>query len=72
MLGMGVTVAVGFTVIVNVDEVPVQLMPPFVYTGVTVMVAVTGEFPVLSAVNEGIFPVPLAPNPIEVVVFVQL
>ena len=69
---MGVTVAVGFTVIVKVDEVPVQLIPPFVYIGVTVMVAVTGELPVLIAVKEGIFPVPLPPNPIEVVVFVQL
>ena len=39
--------------------------------GVTVMVAVIGEDVRLVAVNPGIFPVPLAPNPIEVLEFVQ-
>ena len=36
------------------------------------MVAVTGVVPLLVAVNEGIFPVPLAPRPIDVLLFVQL
>src|SRR5919112_1724492 len=41
-LGTAVTWAVGFTVMVKVVGVPVQAAPPLVYTGVTVMVAVTG------------------------------
>ena len=39
--------------------------------GVTVTVAVTGEVPVLVAVKEGIFPVPVAPSPILVLLFDQ-
>jgi len=35
------------------------------------MVAVTGAVPVLVATNVGIFPVPLAARPIEVVLFVH-
>jgi len=49
----------GFTVIVYADGVPVQLFT----VGVTVMVAMMGEVPVLVAVNEGIFPVPLKASP---------
>ena len=37
--------------------------------GVTVMVAVTGEVPVLVAVNDGMLPVPLAPRPMLVLLF---
>ncbi len=37
----------------------------------TVIVAVTGDVPVLVAVKEAIFPVPLAASPIEVVLLVQ-
>jgi hypothetical protein len=59
-LATGLTVGAGFTVIVNVIGVPTQ---PFA-VGVTVMVAITGIAPALVAVNEGIFPVPLAPSPI--------
>ena len=36
------------------------------------IVAVTGEVPVLTAVNEAMSPVPFANNPIEGVLFVQL
>jgi hypothetical protein len=36
------------------------------------MVAVTGAFVVLVAVNEPMLPVPLAASPIDVVLFVQL
>ena len=43
---MAFTVAVGFTVIVNVEAVPVH---PFA-VGVTVMVAVIGDVPALFAV----------------------
>jgi hypothetical protein len=66
------TVAVGFTVIVNVFAGPVQGTPPLVKVGVTVIVAVTGDVPVLTAANTAILPVPLAPKPIVVLLFVQL
>jgi hypothetical protein len=41
-------------------------------TGVTVIVATTGIVPVLIAMNDAILPVPFAPNPIEVVLFVHV
>lgn len=53
---------------VNVTGVPVQAPT----AGVTVMVATTGAVPVLVAVKDAILPVPLAANPIEGVLFVQL
>ena len=40
--------------------------------GVTAMVATTGDDVGLDAVKEGISPVPLAANPIDIVLFVQL
>jgi hypothetical protein len=58
--------AVGLTVIVNVCGVPEQLCPPFENVGVTVTVAVTGEVPLLVAVNAGSGPLPEAPRPIDV------
>jgi hypothetical protein len=64
----GTTFAFGVTVIVNVFAVPGQL----VAEGVTVIVAVTGVLPGLIAVKAGIFPLPLAAKPIEVLLFVQL
>ena len=51
---------------------PVQGTPPLVKVGVTVIVAVTGDVPVLMAVNAAILPVPLAPSPIEGVLLTQL
>jgi hypothetical protein len=66
------TWAVELTVIVKLRGVPLQVTPPLVYAGVTVIVAVTGEVPVLTAVNEAMSPFPLANNPIEGVLFVQL
>lgn len=65
------TTGSGFTVIVNVVGVPVQVVPPFVKLGVTLIVATTGALVVLSAVNE-ILPVPEAAKPMLVVVLVQL
>ena len=53
---------------VNVLAGPVQ---PF-KDGVTVIVAVTGKAVLLIPVNEAISPVPLAANPIEGSLFVQL
>ncbi len=41
-------------------------------TGVIVIVDVTGFAVVLLALNDEIFPVPLAPKPIELFEFVQL
>ena len=52
---------------VKVSGVPAH---PFA-VGVTVMVAVTGAVPVLTAVKEAISPVPLAARPMEVFEFVQ-
>lgn len=57
-----VTVGVGLTVMVYVDGVPWQLLT----VAVTLMVAVIGVDPVLVAVNAGILPLPLAPNPMAV------
>ena len=71
-MATALTVAVGFTVIVNVIDVPTQLTPPLVNVGVTVMVAVTGELLVLLAVNVGMFPLPLAARPIDAVLLIQL
>lgn len=68
---MGETVGVGFTEMVKSSGVPEQITPPFSKLGVTVMVAVTGEFVVFVAWNEVICPLPLAPSPIEVFVLVQ-
>ena len=66
--GAAETVGVGFTVMVKVRGVPLQLSD----TGVTVIVATTGVLLVLVAVNVPILPVPLAARPIEVLLFVQL
>lgn len=66
------TLAVGFTVMVNVLDGPLQLIPPLVKVGVTVMVAVTGVLPVLIAINDGIVLAPLAPRPMDGLLFVQL
>ena len=57
---------------VKVIGVPVQLMPPLINTGVTVMVAVTGVLPVLMAINDGMVLVPLAPNPMDGLLLIQL
>ena len=50
---------------------PMQLVPPLVNVGVTVMVAMTGEVVVLRAVKGPIFPVPPTAKPMLVVVFVH-
>ena len=71
-LATAFTVGVGFTVIVNVIGVPVQVTPLLVYVGVTVIVATTGAVPVLIAVKLAILPVPVAASPILVLLFVQL
>ena len=66
------TLAPGFTVIVNVLDGPVQLTPPLVIVAVTVIVATTGEVVGLIATKLGILPTPLAPRPIVVLLLVQL
>ena len=60
--------AVGFTTIVNVCAAPLQVFE----TGVTIKVAVTGTFNVLTAENALMVPDPLAARPMDVVLFVQL
>ena len=66
------TFAAGLTVIVNVIDVPTQVTPPLLYTGVTVIVAVTADPVLLIAVNDGTVPAPLDARPILVLLFVQL
>ena len=61
----------GFTVMVNVRGVPVQVTPALVKLGVTVTVPLIGAFVVLVGVKLKL-PVPLAGKPIAVLVFVQL
>jgi hypothetical protein len=57
--GVGwITSALGFTVIVNVFEGPVQIIPLLVYVGVTTMFAICGVVPVFTAVNATISTVP--------------
>ena len=65
------TSAEGLTVIEKLNVEPIQLTPPFVKVGVTSIVATEGIKPVLVAVNDEMFPTPLAPNPIAVLLFVQ-
>jgi hypothetical protein len=65
------TLGVGFTVIVKVCGVPLQVTPPNVYFGVTVIVATSGVVPALVVLNAGMFPVPLAPRLIDVLSLVQ-
>lgn len=50
---------------VKVIDGPVQVIPALVKLGITVMVAVTGALPVLTAVKEGISPVPPAAKPMD-------
>jgi hypothetical protein len=66
-----VTVATGFTVMVKDEAVPLHVFP-FVKAGVTVIVAVTGAVPAFVPVKDAISPVPLAANPIDGVLLVQL
>lgn len=58
--------------LVNVCGADIAQRPGKIKLGVTVIVAVTGNNVLLVAINDGILPVPLAPRPIEVVLFVQL
>jgi hypothetical protein len=51
---------------------PVQVTPALVKLAVTVIVAVTGALVVFIAVKLAILPLPLAANPTEGVLFVQL
>lgn len=71
-LGTPSTVGFGFTVIVKLTGVPLQLRPLAVNTGVTVTVAVTGAVVLLTALKAPILPVPDAARPIEVLLLVQL
>ena len=51
---------------------PVQLVPPLVKVGVTVMVAITGEVVVPIATKDVILPLPADAKPMLVVVFVHV
>ena len=71
-LDTAATVGVGFTVIVKVRVPSGQVTPLFVKLAETVIVATTGEEPVLTAVKEPMLPVPLAPRPMLGLLFVQV
>jgi hypothetical protein len=62
------TSGVGLTVMLNVVDVPLQALA----TGVTVILAVTGDEPLFVAMKDAIFPLPLAARPTEVVLLAQL
>jgi hypothetical protein len=64
----GETVGDGFTVIVYVDGLPIQVLS----VGVTVIVPDNAEAPEFAAVKEGTFPVPDPESPMPVSEFVQL
>lgn len=66
------TDGMGFTVLVKVFDVPVQVTPPEKYIGVTVIVPEIGIVVLFVAVKDGIFPEPLALRPIAVLLLVQL
>jgi len=68
----GLTIGIGFTVIVKKVDIPVQVIPELVNSGVTVMVAVIGAVVALVAWKERISPVPLVARPMEALVLVQL
>ena len=70
--GAAVAFGVGFTVMLKLLGVPVQLTPPLVNVGVTVMVPLMGAVPLLVAVNVGNeLPVPLPPNPMVILLLVH-
>ena len=51
---------------------PEQVVLPLTYCGVTVIIAVTGEVPMFTAVNEGMLVEPLPANPIDVLLLVHV
>lgn len=58
---------------VNCNGVPVQVIPPDIKLGITVMVATNGVIPALTAINEGSEPVPFkGTKPIFAPVLLQL
>ena len=66
------TVGRGKTVIVKVLGAPLQVTPALVKTGVTMIIATCVVLPLLIVRKDGILPLPLAPRPMEVLLFVQL
>jgi len=54
-----------FTAIVNVSGVPVHVTPERVRVGVSMIVAVTFELALFTAVKEPILPVPVAASPMD-------
>ena len=66
------TSPVGLTVMVKVFVGPSHVTPPLLKCGVTMIVATTGDVPVFVAVNVGIFPLPVAANPMLISLLVQL
>jgi hypothetical protein len=70
--GGAITVGLGLIVIKNVLLAPLHVIPPPVYCDNTEIVDVIGNVPELAAVNEGIFPIPVAPRPMLVLLLFQV
>jgi hypothetical protein len=66
------TVGVALTVIVKLCTVPEQTTLLFVNTGVTLICAITGLSPLLTALKAAMLPEPDAPSPMDVALLVQL
>ena len=72
MVGEKLTAGLGFTVIVNDCDGPVQAGVPFEKEGVTVIIPVIGLGVMFVTLNALIVPEPDPTNPIAVFEFVQL
>jgi hypothetical protein len=69
--GVATALGVGLTVILKVFVGPVLLIFPFVYVGVTMIVAVTGKDPRFVPVKASISPAPEVASPIDEVLLVH-
>ena len=69
---LNLAIAIGYTLIKKVSDAPVHVTPLLVNDGVTIIVAVCNSKLSFIAVKAGILPLPLAANPIIVLLFVQL
>ena len=57
--------------IVKISAGPAQLTPLSVNVGVTVILAIIGEVPLLTPTKDGIFPTPKSARPIAILSFDQ-
>jgi hypothetical protein len=72
VVGVAKAFGVGFTDMLNVCDGPKQTIPALVNWGVTVICAVCTAVLLFVAVNDGMFPLPEAGNPMVVLLLLQL